>query len=77
MGNPGNPLSESLGNQNPINPTGNRNIFTLMKEFNNFRKNFKGNPETTIQQMLNSGQLSQDKLDEGIKVAKIIQGFMR
>lgn len=76
----GNPLSGSLDNPNPImnqKPTGNRNIFTILKEFNKFSKSFKGNPETTIQQMLNSGQLSQDKLDEGIQVAKMIQGFMR
>lgn len=72
----GNPLSDSLGN-NTIPSGGNRNIFTIMKEYNNFQRNFRGNPEQTIQGMLNNGQLNQDQLDRSIGIAKFLQRFFR
>lgn len=36
----------------------------MLKQFMEFRKNFTGNPKQIVQQMLNSGQMSQSQFNE-------------
>lgn len=47
-----NPLYKQLGNKAPMNPT--------LQRFLEFKKTFNGNPQQTIQGMLNSGRISQE-----------------
>lgn len=37
---------------------------SMLKQFMEFRKNFTGNPKQIVQQMLNSGQMSQSQFNE-------------
>lgn len=46
------------------------NIAQTMQQFNNFSQNFRGNPLEQVQQMLNSGQMSQDQFNRIMPLAQ-------
>ena len=52
---------------NNINP-GN-----FMQELNNFARNYQGDPKTEVQQLLNSGQMSQQTYNKFNNIANAIQ----
>lgn len=62
-----NKLYEQIGPQNPYQ--------NMMKQFEEFRKNFTGNPQEKIQQMLNSGQISQQQYNMAVQKANMIKSF--
>lgn len=39
------------------------NVQNVMNQFNQFRQNFQGDPRAQVQQLLNSGQMSQDQFN--------------
>ena len=60
--------------QNGGNPFG--NIFALVNNFKQFKQNFKGDPREQIQSMLNSGQMTQEQLEQCEQIAKNFQGLL-
>ena len=44
----------------------------LVSRFNQFRQNFKGNPQEMIQQMLNSGRITQAQYDNAVQQAQAL-----
>ena len=56
-----NPLFQMFNNQNaqpapfPMN---------MIQQFNNFCQNFQGNPQQQVQNMLNSGQMTQEQYNQ-------------
>lgn len=68
-----NPLFKALGNQrnqpqNFPNPLDNFN--KIVGLFNNFRQNFQGNPQAQVQELLNSGKMTQQQYDQLQNAAK-------
>lgn len=53
-----NPLFNALGGQ-PMNQYAN-----MIKQFQNFKKTFDGNPKDAVMNMLQSGRISQDQLNQ-------------
>lgn len=51
-----NPFYQQLGNKTPMNP--------MLQQFLQFKKNFNGNPQQIIQNMLNSGKISQAQVNK-------------
>lgn len=51
-----NPLYQQLGNNNQNNP--------MLQQFLQFRKNFNGNPQQIVQNMLNSGKITQAQVNQ-------------
>lgn len=54
----------------------------FLQQFNQFRQMFRGNPQQQIQQMLNSGQISQEQYNRAVQQAQSImskmpQGFLK
>lgn len=49
------------------------NIQQFMQRFNQFRQNFQGNPQQQIQQLMNSGRISQDKYNWAYQQAQETQ----
>jgi hypothetical protein len=47
----------------------------IIKQFEDFRKNFTGNPQEKIQQMLNSGQISQQQYDAAVQKANMLRSL--
>lgn len=45
----------------------------LMQRFNQFRQMFKGNPQQQVQQMLNSGKISQAQYNQAVQMAQQLQ----
>lgn len=48
------------------------NINAFMQGLQQFKKQFNGNPQQQIQQMLNSGKISQNQYDQAVKQANHI-----
>ena len=63
-----NPLYDQFGNK------GNNGFIS---QFNQFKKNFNGNPQQMIQQMLNSGKITQDQLNQAMQRANQLMRFMK
>ena len=62
-----NKLYQEMGPQNPYQ--------NMMKQFEDFRKNFTGNHQEKIQQMLNSGQISQQQYNAAVQKANMLKSF--
>ena len=72
-----NPLFNLLGgggNMQMPGPFGNMQNF--MNQFNQFRQNFIGDPRQQVQQMLNSGQMSQQQFNQLSQMATQLQRMM-
>lgn len=57
------------------NPFG--NMISLVNQFNQFKSEFKGNPQAQVQQLLNSGQMSQAQLNQLQNWARQLQQFLK
>ena len=51
-----NPLFNQLGGNVPNNP--------MLQQFLDFKKNFTGNPQQIVQNMINSGRISQAQINQ-------------
>lgn len=49
------------------------NVQQLMQRFNQFRQTFQGNPQQQIQQLMNSGKVSQEKYNWAYQQAQEAQ----
>ena len=63
-----NPLFDQFGNKG-----GN----DFISQFNKFKKSFSGNPQQMIQQMLNSGKITQDQLNSAMQRANQLMKLMK
>lgn len=64
-----NPLYGMMGGNNPIqNP--------MLQQLMQFRNTFKGDPRQQVQQLLNSGKVSQLQYDQAVQMANQIQKMM-
>jgi len=55
---------------NPINPQ------NIMQRFQQFQRMFTGDPRQQIQQMLNSGKISQQQYNNAVQMAQQFQRMM-
>ena len=60
-----NPLFGMMGQQNNI-----------MQRFQQFQQMFRGDPRQTVQQMLNSGRISQGQYNQAVQMAQQLQRMM-
>lgn len=51
-------------NRNQQMPNGQFNPLTKMQEFKQFVQDFQGDPQQKVQQMLNSGQMTQEQFNQ-------------
>lgn len=63
-----NPLFDQFGNKG-----GN----DFISQFNQFKKTFNGNPQQVVQQMLNSGRITQDQLNQAMQKASQLMKLMK
>lgn len=69
-----NPLFSLLGGGRNGLP---QNMQAILSQFQQFRNSYKGNPKQQIQQMLNSGQISQDQYNKAVQMANALQQFLK
>lgn len=58
-----------------MNPLFNGNMSGLIQQFNQFKQNFSGDPRQQIQQLMNSGRISQAQYDRAVQIAKNLQSI--
>lgn len=66
-----NPLFNMFGNNPHSGPFGNAN--QLMNEFNQFKSNFQGDPKQKVQELMNSGQMTQEQFAQLSSMAQAFQ----
>lgn len=67
-----NPLFNILnGGTQPQN-----SMMSMMAQLNQFRQTFQGNPKQQVQQLLNSGKMSQEQFNQLSQMATQIQNMM-
>ena len=68
-----NPFFDALGVGNT--PIG--RFQQMMKQFNQFRSSFQGDPKAEVEKLLQSGKMSQRQLNQLQEMAKQFQGLMK
>lgn len=53
------------------------NDANLLQQFNAFKQTFKGDPQQMVMQMVQSGKVSRQQLQEAIKIANKFSAFIR
>lgn len=48
----------------------------IVKQFMEFRQNFTGDAQAQVQQLLNSGRISQSQYDQAVQQAKALQQML-
>lgn len=71
-----NPLNNFLNNNN-MQQNQNGNPMQMINEFMQFAKNFKGNPQQEVMNMLNNGQMSQQQFEQLSQQAKQLQEMFK
>lgn len=65
-----NDLYKSLGGNAPA---ANQNVIA---RFNQFRQNFRGDARQQVQELLNSGKVSQDQYNQAVQIANSLKGIL-
>lgn len=63
-----NPLFQMIGQQTPMNG--------LIQQFQQFRQMFQGDPRQQVQQMLNSGKVTQQQYNQAVQIANQLQKML-
>ena len=53
------------------------NLNNIIRQFRQFKSNFKGDPREQIQQMLNSGRITQDDYNKAVQQVNAFQRMLR
>ena len=61
---------------NPLFNMMNQPQNNVMQRFRQFQQLFKGDPRTQVQQMLNSGRVSQSQYDQAVQMANQLMRMM-
>ena len=64
-----NPLFQMMGKQN-------NGMQQMMQRFQQFQQAFRGDPKQQVQQLLNSGRVSQQQYDQAVKMAQQFQKML-
>lgn len=67
-----NSLFNVLGNSMP-----NNQITQLINQFQQFKSNFNGDPQMQVQQMLNSGKITQEQYNNAVQMANQLFKMMK
>ena len=70
-----NPLFQAMGGGNMPGPFG--NMAQMVQAFQQFKQTFQGDPRQKVQEMLNSGQINQQQLNQAQQMAQQLQQFLK
>ena len=66
-----NPIYQQVGGGVP-----NSGMAQMIQRFNQFRQAFQGDPRQQVQQLLNSGKVSQEQYNQAVQMANQLQRMM-
>ena len=67
-----NPIFNTMMQNTPLGGMQN-----LIQQYKQFRQTFQGDPQQKVQEMLSSGQITQDQVNQARSMATEFQKFMR
>lgn len=67
-----NPLYQMMARGASCNP-----IMNFMQQFQQFRNSFQGNPQQMVQQLLQSGKISQSDYNRAVETVRQMQGMFK
>ncbi len=53
-----------------------QNMFGMLQQFNQFRSTFQGNPQQKVQELLRTGQMSQEQFNQLSQMAQQFRPFV-
>lgn len=53
------------------------NMNNVLSQFQRFRSQFKGDPRQQVQQLLNSGKVSQEQYNRAVQMVNELQKYMK
>jgi putative ribosome biogenesis GTPase RsgA len=65
-----NPLYQQYNSSNP-------QANSFIQRFNQFRQSFTGNPQQMVQQLMNSGKISQERYNQAVQMANQLMRNMK
>ena len=68
------PFFNAMGGGNLPGPMG--NMMGMLQQFKEFRQTFQGDPKAKVQELLNSGQMTQAQFNELQGMARAFQQMM-
>ena len=71
----GNPFFNRFGNQGNQMPGPFGNMQNLMNQFQQFKSQFQGDPQQQVQELLNSGKMTQEQFNQLSGMAQQFQGL--
>ena len=71
-----NPLYNMMGNKVPQLPGALGNMQNFMQRFNQFKQTFQGDPRQKVQEMLNSGQITQAQYNQAVQITEAIKSML-
>jgi len=60
-----------------FNQLGSNQMMNMLNQWNQFKATFRGDPKQQVQQMLNSGQISQEQFNRVAQMANQLQGLFK
>lgn len=66
-----NPIYQQIGNAQP-----NNGLAQIMQRFQQFKQTFSGDPRQQVQNLLNSGKVSQQQYNQAVQIAQQMQRMM-
>lgn len=73
----GNPFFNRFGNSGSQMPGPFGNIANLMSQFQQFKSQFQGDPKAQVQELLNSGKMTQDQFNQLSNMASQFQNMFK
>lgn len=66
-----NPLLEAMANNN------NNPMLNTIKQFNEFKRMFSGDPKQQVEQLLSTGRVSREQYEKAVAMANQLQQIVR
>lgn len=72
-----NPLFQQMASQTTNNIINNNGLMGLVQQFQQFKQTFTGDPRQQVQQLLNSGRVSQEQYNNAVQMANTLQNVLK
>lgn len=72
-----NPLFQQMASQTTSNTINNNGLMGLVQQFQQFKQTFTGDPRQQVQQLLNSGKVTQEQYNNAVQMANALQHVLK
>jgi len=72
-----NPLFQQMASQTTSNTINNNGFMGLVQQFQQFKQTFTGDPRQQVQQLLNSGRVTQEQYNNAVQMANALQNVLK